>query len=144
MMFSRILVAVDGSHDADAAIRAAAEIADAHGSDFHVCHVFHIPDHYATDLGESLRSAVQKDAEDILAHAHRVATSLGVAARTHLLKGGHPGEAIIELAEELDVELIVLGVRGKSRDRVRCLGSVSGAVASEACRSVLLVRRRQP
>lgn len=140
-MFKKILVAVDGSQDADAAIKTAASIADAHGAEFHICHVFHIPEHYSTDLGEHLRSAVRKDAEDILAHADRVANEIGARANTHLVKRGHPAEAIIDLAGELDVELIVVGVRGTSRDSARPLGSVSGAVASGATRSVLLVRR---
>ncbi len=140
-MFKRILVAVDGSQDADVAITTATEIADAHSAEFHICHAFHIPEHYSVDLGESLKAAVQKDAEDILAHADRVAQGIGVAATTHLLKQGHPAEAIIELAADLGVDLIVVGVRGTSKDTVRPLGSVSGAVAIGARRSVLLVRR---
>jgi nucleotide-binding universal stress UspA family protein len=141
-MFKRILVAVDGSNDADVAIQTAVEIADAHGSEFHICHVFHIPEHYSTDLGDSLRTAVQKDAEDILAHSRAVAEGAAVAAETHLLGRGHPAEAIIELADKLEVELIVVGVRGTSKDVFRPLGSVSGAVASGASSSVLLVRRQ--
>jgi nucleotide-binding universal stress UspA family protein len=140
-MFKSILVAVDGSGDSDRAVHAAVEMAGAHEAEFHICHVFHIPHHYVSDLAEGLRSAIRKDGEDTLAHAARIAQSAGVEASTHLVSEGHPAEAVVALAEELGVDLIVVGVRGKSPDRTRALGSVSGAVAQHAHTSVLLVRR---
>ncbi len=140
-MFKKILVAVDGSPNSDRAVEAAAEIATAHGSDMTVCHAFYIPDHYISDLAGPLRAAVREDAEEILAHAARVAEEGGVTSQTRLLKEGHPAEAILALAEELEVGLIVVGVRGKSPDQIRRIGSVSHTVADRATCSVLLVRR---
>ena len=141
-MFKKILVAVDGSRDADRAVQTGAELAGGHDSELHVCHVFHIPHYYATDLGEPLRAAVRKDAEGILTHSGRVAEEAGVAAALHLLREGHPADAILRLADELDVDLIVVGVRGRSPDEARPIGSVSTAVAQGAKCSVLLARRR--
>jgi nucleotide-binding universal stress UspA family protein len=140
-MFRKILVAVDGSNNSDRAVEAAAEIAVAHGSEFTICHVFYIPEYYRSDLSGPLRDAVREDAEQILDHARRVATDAGVEADTRLLKEGHPADAILALAEDLDVGLIVVGVRGKTPDQARPMGSVSGAVAERANSSVLLVRR---
>jgi len=140
-MFKIILVAVDGSSDSDRAVLAASELASAHGSELHVCHVFHIPEHYKTDLADPLEDAIRQDAEDILEHASRVAKQEGVETREHLLTTGHPSEAILELAERLKAGLIVLGGRGRSADTRRPLGSVSGAVTQDAPCSVLLVRR---
>ncbi len=141
-MFKNILVAVDGSHNSDRAVDAASEIAVAHASKMTICHVFYIPEHYVTDLAGPLRAAVREDAEKILAHAARVAEQAGIVAETRLLKEGHPSDAIIGLAEELGTGLIVVGVRGKSADTVRRVGSISTAIATNAHCSVLLVRKK--
>jgi nucleotide-binding universal stress UspA family protein len=140
-MFKKILVAVDGSSDADRAVRAASELAEAHGSELHVCHVFHIPDHYRADLADPQEDAIRQDAEDILEHACSVARREGIDATGHLLTEGHPSEAILDLAEELGAGLVVVGERGRSTDERRALGSVSAAVTQSARCSVLLVRR---
>ena len=71
------------------------------------------------------------------------------------LKAGEPAELarmeggeiagrlarVLELAEEVGADLVVLGVRGRSADQKRQLGSVSQAVVLDATASVLLVRR---
>jgi nucleotide-binding universal stress UspA family protein len=140
-MFRKILVAVDGSPNSDRAVEAAAEVAAAHASDMTICHVFYIPEHYVTDLAGPLRAAMREDAEKILEHASSVAKENGVEAATHLIQEGHPADAILDFATELGVGLIVVGVRGKTGDRARAMGSVSGTIASNATASVLLVRR---
>ena len=141
-MFEKILVAVDGSTNSDRAVEAAAEVARAHGSTLSICHAFHIPDHYKADLADELEEALEGDAEKILSHAAGVAEKATVTAETRLLKKGHPTEAIIAYAGELGVDLIVVGVRGRTPDQGRAMGSVSAAVIEQASCSVLLVRGR--
>jgi nucleotide-binding universal stress UspA family protein len=140
-MFKKILVAVDGSAHSDRAVQAAAEMAAKSGATLLLGHVFYIPEHYRSDLIGELRAAIRKDGEDILLHAARVAKQAGLDARTRLLEEGHPAEAIIGLAGEENVDLIVAGARGKSRDAIRALGSVSWTIAKLATCSVLIVRR---
>ncbi len=141
-MFERILVAVDGSTNSDRAVEAAAEMARTHGSTLSICHAFHIPDHYKADLADELEEALEGDAEKILSYAAGVAEKATVTAETRLLKKGHPTEAIVAYAVELGVDLIVVGVRGRTPDQGRAIGSVSAAVAEQAGCSVLLVRGR--
>ena len=140
-MFDRILVAVDGSPNSDRAVEAAAEVARTHGSTLSICHAFHIPDHYKADLADELEEALEGDAEKILSYAADVAEKARVAATTQLLKKGHPAEAVVAYAVELGADLIVVGVRGRSADQARAMGSVSAAVSEQASCSVLLVRR---
>ena len=140
-MFKKILVAVDGSSHSDRAVQAAAEMAAAGGAQLTLCHVFYIPEHYRSDLIGELRAAIRKDGEDILAHAVRVAKQSGLEAESRLLEEGHPAEAIIRLAGEESADLIVVGARGKSRDAIRALGSVSWTIAKLAKCSVMIVRR---
>ncbi len=139
-MFDRILVAVDGSVNSDRAVEAAADIAKVRGSALSICHAFHIPEQYKTDLMDELEEALVEDAEKILAHAAAVAERVGTGATTRLLKKGHPAEAIVAQAVEIGADLIVVGVRGRTSDRARAMGSVSAAVSEQARCSVLLVR----
>lgn len=139
-MFKTILVAVDGSPNSDRAIRAAAEMAAAHDSRLHICHVSHIPEHYAAHISEVMRDSIRSDGEEILAHAARVAGEFKVETSTRLLDGEHPAAAIVELADDIGAGLIVTGVRGRTPDMGRSIGSVSVAVAMQAKCSVMLVR----
>jgi nucleotide-binding universal stress UspA family protein len=139
-MFKKILVAVDGSSHSDRAVQAAAEMAAASGAHITLCHVFYIPEHYRSDLIGELRAAIRKDGEDILVHAVRVAKQSGLEAESRLLEEGHPAEAVIGLAHAEGADLIVAGARGKSRDAIRALGSVSWTIAKLAKCSVMIVR----
>jgi nucleotide-binding universal stress UspA family protein len=141
LMFEKILVAVDGSLDADAAVSAACEIA-ADGVSLHICHAFHIPEQYRSDIADAAEEELRRDGESALRHAVARARKAGIEARSHLLEKGAPADAVLKLALELDVSLIVVGVRGKSPDQIRSLGSVSSAVSQSAKCSVLLVRRK--
>jgi nucleotide-binding universal stress UspA family protein len=139
-MFEKILVAVDGSANSDRAVDAASELARARGSKLTICHAFHIPEHYKTDLADELEEALMADAERILSHASSVAERDGVESETKLLKKGHPAEAVVAHATELGVDLIVAGVRGRTPDQARAMGSVSTSIAEQARCSVLLIR----
>jgi len=139
-MFEKILVAVDGSMNSDRAVETAAEMAKVHGSSLNICHAFHIPEQYKTDLVDELEEALEADAEKILSHATGVAEGAGVKTEIKLLKKGHPTEAIVAYAEELGANVIAIGVRGKSSGAARAIGSVSATVAEQASCSVLLVR----
>jgi nucleotide-binding universal stress UspA family protein len=55
--------------------------------------------------------------------------------------GGTPGEFIIKTANELEVELIVMGPRGLGVIRKAFLGSVSDYVVSKSPIPVLLYKR---
>lgn len=142
-MFRKIVVAVDGSTHSDRAVQEAAEMAAGGKAGLLICHVFHIPDQYRSDLGGDLREAIRKDGEDILAHAAHVAKQSGLEAETRLIEDGHPAEAVIGLAHAESADLIVAGARGKSPDAVRALGSVSWTLAKLAKCSVMIVRRCQ-
>lgn len=140
-MFKKILVAVDGSTNSDRAVEAAADIAKAHDSALTACHAFHVPEHYKTDLVDELEEALDADAERLLSHAAGVAEKAGVAADKKLLRKGHPAQAIVAFAEEMGADLIVVGVRGRTPDQGRSMGSISSAVSQNAGCSVLLIRR---
>jgi nucleotide-binding universal stress UspA family protein len=137
-----VLVAVDGSSAAKAACQAAAAMARCFGAEVTVLHVA-VPQPRSS-LETSLQAALQAESvarllgEQILDDARALFGRLP-AFRTEL-RFGDPAEVICARAEELGVDLIVLGRRGLGSVESLLLGSVSAAVARRARCSVLLVR----
>jgi nucleotide-binding universal stress UspA family protein len=77
-------------------------------------------------------------ADSILDEARASLRLRGVEAEPHARKGD-PADAIIDLAEELGIDLIVVGNKGLSGARRFLLGSVSNKVSHHAPCSVLIV-----
>ena len=63
----------------------------------------------------------------------------GTVAGAHL-RVGEVAEEVVSLAEELGVDLIVVGSRSRSRLRRALMGSVSGSIVRNARCPVLVVR----
>jgi nucleotide-binding universal stress UspA family protein len=118
----RILVASDGSPDAERAVELAARIGHRAGADLYLL------------TSEPLSHG---DAARVSADAVELTTALG-AEPTVVRTSGHPDERIIETADSEQVSLVVLGSRGLSG--MRALGSVSERVAHRASCSVLVAR----
>ena len=150
-MYRRILVAVDGSSGADAALREALDLArDAHGH-VRIVHVidspYDYPDvmftHVAGDM-EDLREAWQKTGREVLDQALAVARQAAFELEASLIEtaGRRVPVAIVEEAKSWGADLIVVGThRRRGLDRV-LLGSVAEGVSRVAPISVLLVRER--
>ena len=139
-----ILVATDGSADAALAARIAADLARRTGAALHLIHTWQpVPVTsypYPSVQLASTYQLYQSDAEAVLADAAGELTAGGVRPAATHLHCGQPVGAIVTLAEELRVDLIVLGSRGLGTLRRLVLGSVSEGVAHEARRPVLIVR----
>jgi nucleotide-binding universal stress UspA family protein len=139
----RILLALDGSEEGDAAARMAVELADRTDSELHVVHVGEVkPVYHPEQRGYITRY------EDIREHAghlldeqvEKVKAAGGTVAGAHLGMG-RPDQEIVVLAEELGVGLIAVGSRGLGGIRRALMGSVSGSVVRHAPCSVLVVRK---
>jgi nucleotide-binding universal stress UspA family protein len=152
---TKVLVATDGSREAQLATRTAAELAAKTGSELHVVHVFGItpwypayPEATAFDgaqledpvLEEDLQRITEQRARELLdAEVEKLRSVGGTPAQAHLVEGGVPQE-IVELAEELGAGLIVMGSRGHGGIRRALMGSVSDSVVRHAHCPVLVVR----
>jgi nucleotide-binding universal stress UspA family protein len=138
-----ILLATDGSAEAQLAARTAADLAQRTDSDLHVLTVgagvpisaTTSPAHFEDVLRENRRQAQ----EVLKQEAKRIEESGATVNQTHL-KEGRAEEEIVERAEELGAGLIVMGSRGHSRLRRALMGSVSDAVVRHAHCPVTIVR----
>jgi len=85
---------------------------------------------------------VRKAAEETAAHGAALAQAAGFQVKGITAEAAPTSKGIIEVAEQLDASLIVLGSHGRSGVTSLVLGSVAGAVAAHSRRSVLVVHRR--
>jgi nucleotide-binding universal stress UspA family protein len=143
-MIGSMLVATDGSETAGKAVSQAAELAAGTGTKVHVVTAYQ-PLHARVATGGTVdpehgqwQLAQDSLADTVLDDACAVLRLRGVDAQPHARKGD-PADAIIELAEELGADLIVVGNKGLTGARRFLLGSVPDKVSHHAPCSVLIV-----
>jgi nucleotide-binding universal stress UspA family protein len=141
-----ILLATDGSDEADLATQAAAELSKATASEVHVTYVLPTeadligPHAYTDEIRESLIKQAERDARSLLeGRAERVRSEGGKVAETHL-RVGRPDKEIVRLARVLEVGTIMVGSRGLGALDRMLIGSVSESVVRHAHCPVYLVR----
>ena len=136
---TRIVLAIDGSHESEAAAATTADLAKRTGSELHIVHTATIsqspyPSSYSAEHVESFFE--RKFLED---RAQQLKEESGAEVHTHF-RIGKPDKEIVELAEEVDAGLIALGSRGHGGVKRALMGSVSDAVVRHAQCPVLVVR----
>jgi nucleotide-binding universal stress UspA family protein len=146
---TKILLATDGSKEAELAFASAADLSEKTGSELHVVHVGHMPlvsyeSPGATTLDPDLLGRMQEGAEQeartkLDEQLQRVRESGAEVADAHA-RLGRPDVEIVGLADELGAGLIVLGSRGLGSLRRALMGSVSDSVVRHAHCPVLVVR----
>ena len=145
---TRILLATDGSEQAELAVLRAVELADVTDSELHVVHVGVVPiflKSYPGTLGYygKLYEQIEEESKERLRkQSLRVKAAGGTVAGTHLRMGQVDLE-IVALAEELGAGLIVMGCRGLGGVRRALMGSVSDSVVRHAHCPVLVVRQEK-
>jgi nucleotide-binding universal stress UspA family protein len=139
-MFRSVLLAFDGSAGSRHALDVAADIARSTQGELHVLAVGRVPE-YAQTVSEidDAREQAGRFYQPILDQAVAWLQARGVSARPRL-DFGKPGDVILRLAEELSVDLIVLGTNPHSALRRRVLGATVDKVVDHAHCSVLVVR----
>jgi nucleotide-binding universal stress UspA family protein len=141
----KILVASDGSGPSDAAIRLAGSLAAKTGSELHVLHVTLISRWIYPDLlSESQVERIKVDSEKRLADEESRAKESGVDITQSHLRYGRADAEILNLAEELQVGMIVIGNRsGDAMSRI-LLGNDAESVVRHAPCAVLVAREPEP
>ena len=143
---TKVLLATDGSGEAEVAALMAIDLTDSTGSELHVVHVGRLPNFLTNGPGtigydSRLYESLEEESREVLRKLiWRVKVAGGTVDGAHLRVGG-AAEEIVDLAEELGAGLIVLGSRGRSGIRRALMGSVSDSVARHAHCPVMIARR---
>jgi nucleotide-binding universal stress UspA family protein len=147
LLGTKMLLATDGSEGAELATRAAVELAEDTGSELHVVYVEPLPDFMKSDAGTPgydrvLYEKIEEEARETLRKlVWRVKVAGGTVADSHLGMGA-VAEEIVAMADELEVDLIIVGSRGLRGIRRAIAGSVSESVFRHAHCPVMAVRAK--
>jgi nucleotide-binding universal stress UspA family protein len=146
-MYSKILVAIDGSDTSGHALTHAIELARRLSASLRIVHVVDMDwlplgPELAIDTG-ALRAARREAGERILAAARDTAQQAALVAEAELIETASPtqhvGERLAEEAGRWQADLLVLGTHGRRGFRRLLLGSIAEGVARHSAIPVLLV-----
>jgi len=131
-MFGSIVVGTDGSGTATQAVREAVDMAKATGSTLELV---------SAQAPEDVQWAInpKQEVEASLSDAAEIARAAGVEVNTHA-RQGDPADAILDVAEELNAGLVIVGNKGMTGAKRFLLGSVPDKISHHAPCSVLIVR----
>jgi nucleotide-binding universal stress UspA family protein len=140
---AKILLAADGSKEAELAASTTADLAKSTGSELHVVTVAleypYVYAYYDVRHPAEVERHRQEARKILDQQLDRVIKGGENVAKAHLGMGV-PEEEIVVLAEELGADLVVLGSKGLGGMRRVLLGSVSDSVVRHAHCPVLVVR----
>jgi nucleotide-binding universal stress UspA family protein len=145
-VFTRIVVGTDGSETAAEAVRQAVDLAKLAGARLSIVSA------YAPISGRRVKGEQQgapadvhheigprEDVNLVLDAAAAEAKKEGIEVQTHPVEAD-PADAILNVAEEVKADLIVVGNKGMTGTRRFLLGSVPNNVSHHARCSVIIVR----
>src|SRR5918997_1526532 len=141
---TKILLATDGSEDAELAARVAADLTKRTAAELHLSHAWRPLPYYAYPslAPEEYHPPYEEGAKRLLdEQVARIERAGATVTESHLMTG-RPAEAIVDLGEEIDAGLIVVGSRGHGPVGRLVMGSVSEGVVHHAPCPVLVVRGR--
>jgi nucleotide-binding universal stress UspA family protein len=139
-MFSRIVIANDGSEGAGRALSAAIRLAKTHGAALQMISVEELPQFPA-----SVDEVVEEKAEAnhffaaVIARAKAQAQAAGVALDTHVVTG-HAVASIVEFVHNRAADLLVIGYMGHSALYNRVIGSTTDRLVELAPCAVMVVK----
>jgi nucleotide-binding universal stress UspA family protein len=144
-VYKTIVVGTDGSATAIEAVRHAAQLAGLAGARLHIVHAYQPvsplasigPDAGGAAMALGVREAAEAEATRLLRDTARQLDGAGVEIETHL-QVGDPADGLVETADAVGADVIVVGSKGMSGVRRYVLGSVPNKV-SHHCPCHLLI-----
>jgi nucleotide-binding universal stress UspA family protein len=145
-VFQSIVVGTDGSETARKAVEAAVDLAKLTGAKVELVSAYEpVSSQRLRDEARQVPPDLQwmvnprEDVDATLADAAERVGEAGVASRVYA-REGDPADAILDVAEELGSDLIVVGNKGMTGAKRFLLGSVPNKVSHHAPCSVMIVR----
>jgi universal stress protein A len=150
LTYKVILVPIDFSEHSKRTVEYAARFAARYRATVRLLHVFQIPDYAVTQYehrqqgSEELKSQVdlaEEEAQENLSAFEQDLLNKGIDANAYL-RVGYPFEEIVLMANDPDVDLIIIGSHGRSGIKRLLLGSTAERVVEHAPCPVLVVKER--
>lgn len=145
--FAKILVPVDFSDHSAAAQETAVEIAKMYGAKIWLLHCYQLHPGGVSPYGIAAPASFHDDVREVVLHQLRESQekieAAGVAAESSV-SSEFPPQAIVEMADDIGADLIVMGTRGRTGIKHVMLGSVAERTVRLAACPVLTVKAEQP
>ncbi|MGF1473635.1 MAG: universal stress protein [Rubrobacteraceae bacterium] len=143
---TRILLATDGSEDAESALSMAVSLAEATNSELHLmtaARPYHstYPDTEYPEALEQIFEERKREAEQTLEGQAKKVHEAGGTVSGREVRVWTPDAGIIGCAEDIEAGIIVMGSRGQEGISRALLGSISESVVRHAHCPVIVVRR---
>ncbi len=145
-MFRSIVVGTDGSETASEAVRQAIELAKLAGAKIELVSAYEPVSESRLkverrEVPVDLQWIInpREEVDSTLEGAAQIAADAGVEVARHA-RQGDPADAILDVAEEIGADLIVVGNKGMTGAKRFLLGSVPNKVSHHAPCSVLIIR----
>ena len=145
-MFASLVVGTDGSETAGEAVRQAMELAERLEATVHLVSAYEpVPEGRLREERQQVPEDLQwmvNPREDVNATLESAAEGLqqaGLKVETHA-REGDPADAILDVAEEQNADLIVVGNKGMTGAKRFLLGSVPNKISHHAPCSVMIIR----
>lgn len=130
MKAKKILFPTDFSHTGDAALGMATALARDTGATLLIVHAEEPPTAYGG--GELYYGMPEPATEDLRKMLHKVEPTDSAVPFEHRLVSGDPAHAIVRLAKEEDVDMIIMGTHGRTGLSRMLMGSVAEAIVRRA------------
>jgi nucleotide-binding universal stress UspA family protein len=129
MPIQRVLVGYDGTEHSERALQLAVRINDDYETEIHLAFIVNEPAGMADPIPDEVLDSLEKKGLDSLSNAERFVRKQFRKPVTHL-EIGNPVEKLLELADKLNPQLVVLGIAKHSSSE-----SLIGTVSSRFLRS---------
>ncbi|MFB2538664.1 MULTISPECIES: universal stress protein [unclassified Acinetobacter] len=146
MAYRHIVVTIDGSETALAAVKQAATLAKAFDSKVTAIYVLTAEPILGAEfmtldaMQEEYLSEIREKAQQDLKQAEQLFAEQGISIDSKICEGFPVHHEIVESAKTLDADLIVMGSHGRKGFKKLVLGSVAQSVLGESHIPVLVVR----
>ena len=138
-----ILVGLDGSDESSRAARVAASLALATGAELVAVHAVGLLDVWPDDADHERRNSRDRVTALLEGEWSEPIRTAGATARLEL-RDGPPVDVLINVAHEINAELIVVGSRGSNATSLSTIGSTAATLVSRSTRPVLVVPAAWP
>ncbi len=134
-----VVVGTDGSENAAKAVDVAAEMAARSGGKVVLVHVFEPLAHLQEmDKGETFADLADQARETLNGEWAQPVRDAGVTVEAKLVHGS-PAEAVLDVADEVGADFVVVGARGLGRLKMLMLGSTSSKMVQASRRPVVVI-----
>lgn len=142
-MYERVLLPTDGSRASGRALEYAIDLAQQYDASLHVMYVIDKAVFAGDVEAGTIVSQFEQVGQSILDGVEADATKAGIETVITHLGRGSPHEAILEYTKEEEIDVVVMGTRGRTGLDRYLLGSVTEKVVRLSDVPVLTVRHSE-